>query len=152
MSKQQGLFGKFLGGIKSLVSRVGYKAPAKKNVSQIYSQKAATYSPEKQQKLEDLCESLFENKELITTGKLKLLGLTKIKRKLGKMWEGLQPIVYAEVEAAMAKYMVPEDIFIRYQDDSYVILFADAGLEESQVKAGLIAEEIKHFAFPNEPS
>ncbi len=146
--RKQGLMGTFMGLCKKLIP--GSAPPSKKNVSTIYSKQSAVYSPEKQKSLETMCEKLFEQKELITTGKLQLLGLSKIKKKLGKTWVGLQPIVYTEVEEAIAKYMMPKDIFIRYKDDSYVIIFADAGPEESQIKATLIAEEIKRRLFEHE--
>ena len=140
----------FLGVCKGAFSGLWGKQPPQKNVEQIYSKGAAIHSPEKQKKLEALCEGLFAQKKLITTGKLQLIGLTKIKRKLGKMWVGLQPIVYTEVEEAISKYMMPKDIFIRYKDESYVVIFADAGPEEAQIKATLIAEEIKRRLFEHE--
>ena len=145
---KKGIFEKFWGFCKKFIP--ASKPLPKKNVSKVYSKQSVAYSPEKQKKLEAMCEQLFDQKELITTGKLQLLGLSKIKRKLGKMWAGLQPIVYAEVEEAITKYMMPKDIFIRYKDDSYVIIFANAGPEESQIKATLIAEEIRRRLFEHE--
>ncbi len=132
------------------ISKLWTPPPEKKNVERIYSKKSAVYSEEKQKQLQDLCESLFTKKELISTGRLQLIGLNKIKRKLGKMWPGLQSIVYTEVEEAISKYMMPNDIFIRYKDDSYVIVFAEAGIEEALIKARLIAEEIRRRLFEHE--
>lgn len=123
---------------------------AKSNVSNVFSHSHHHYSPEKQKKLEALCESLFEQKELITAGKLQFLGLGKIKRKLGKSWPGLQSIVHNTAEEAIKKYLMPADIFIRYKDDTYVIIFANAGPEEAQIKATLVAEEIKRQLFTYE--
>ncbi len=125
--------------------------PAKKSpVKKIKSKQYNSYSPEKQKKLQDACERLFEQRELIGSGRLQMLGLSKIKRKFGKSWAGLQVIVYETVEEAIAKYMMPADIFIRYQDDSYVIVFADAGYDEAHIKMTLIAEEIKRKLFEHE--
>lgn len=146
--KRKNVLDTFFGFCRSFVFRP--KPEPKKNVSKVYSKTQQAYSPEKQKKLEAMCEQLFDQKELLTTGKLQLLGLSKIKRKLGKTWAGLQPIVYKEVEEAIAKYMMPKDLFIRYKDDSYVIIFAEAGPEESQIKARLIAEEIKRRLFEHE--
>lgn len=125
------------------------KAP-KKNVSRIYSKRYANYSPAQQEKLEKLCEDLFEQKGLITTGKLQFLGLGKVKKRLGKTWEGLKPIVFNTVEEAISKYLLPKDIFIRYKDDTYVIIFAEASPEEAQIKATLIAEEVRRQLFEHE--
>jgi len=150
-TKENGFINRVIGFCVRLLPglRRAPQAP-QKNVEKIYSNGAVVYSPEKQKKLEALCESLFSQKELIATGKLQLIGLAKIRRKLGKVWTGLQQIVYTEVEAAISKYMMPKDIFIRYKNDSYVIIFADAGLEEAQIKATLIAEEIKRRLFGHE--
>lgn len=108
------------------------------------------YSPEKQRRLEVLCESLFEQKDLIAAGKLQVIGLAKVKRNLGKKWRGLQQIVYLTVEEAIEKYMMPNDLFIRYHDDTYVIIYAEASPEEAQIKSRLIAEEIKRKLFAHE--
>ncbi len=131
-------------------SKLWTPPPKKKNVEQIYSKRSAVYSEEKQKQLQALCESLFTKKELISTGRLQLIGLNKVKKKLGKMWPGLQSIVYQEVEESISKYMMPNDIFIRYKDDSYVVVFAEAGIEEALIKARLIAEEIRRRLFEHE--
>lgn len=115
-----------------------------------HTQEPVTYSPEKQKKLEDMCEKLFERQDLIATGKLQMLGLRNIKRKLGKTWPGLQKIVFKTVEDVIKKYTTPGDIFIRYQDDNYVILFADAESDVTQARMLLIAEEIRRELYEHE--
>ncbi len=142
------IFGKVIKFCKNLIpSRA---PPPPKNVKKISSANYSTYSPEKQKKISDLCEKLFEQTELIAAGKIQFLGLGKVKKKLGKMWLGLQPIVYAEVEASINKYLMPGDLFIRYKDDTYVVIFAKAGAEEARIKLTLIAEEIKRRLFDHE--
>lgn len=128
----------------------GSKPVKKSPVKKIQSKRYNSYSPEKQKKLQDACERLFEQRELISSGRLQMLGLSKIKRKFGKSWAGLQVIVYETVEEAIDKYMMPADIFIRYQDDSYVIVFANASYDEAHIKMTLIAEEIKRRLFEHE--
>lgn len=128
----------------------GSKPVKKSPVKKIKSKQYNSYPPEKQKKLQQACERLFEQRELIGSGRLQMLGLGKIKRKFGKSWAGLQVIVYETVEEAISKYMMPADIFIRYQDDSYVIVFANAGYDEAQIKMTLIAEEIKRKLFEHE--
>ncbi|MFH1157517.1 MAG: hypothetical protein V1721_01320 [Pseudomonadota bacterium] len=101
------------------------------------------YSPEKQKEIETLCNSLFRQKKLVTSGKLQLIGLGKIKKRMGKGWDGLQPLVYQIVEDVISNYMTRGDIFLRYQDDKYVIIFGNDSCDEGEMKALLIAEEIK---------
>lgn len=118
-----------------------------KNIKHIHSKKRKALSPEKQAKLEALCQQLFKNRDWITSGKFQLIGLNEIKKKMGKQWEGLSKIVYETTEDVFDKYMDKGDVFIRYHDDSYIIIFAHATLEESREKIERIAEEIKQRLF-----
>jgi len=104
-------------------------------------------SPEKQKELEELCRQLLKRRELITSGKLQFIGLSKIKKRMGRGWAGLSKIVYDTAEAAIHKYIGKGDLFIRYQDDCYLLIFATASLEEGKQKAALIAEEIRRQLF-----
>lgn len=122
------------------------KKRTQSHVEQIHS-KRSNLSPEKQAALEKLCNQLFKQKELITSGKLQFIGLAKIKRRMGKQWAGLSKIVYDTAEEVIDKYMDKGDIFIRYQDDTYIIIFARASLEEGQLKAAMIADEIRRRLF-----
>lgn len=116
-------------------------------VEQIHTKRSTQLSSAKQKKLEELCKQLFKQKELITSGKLQLIGLQKIKKRMGKQWEGLSKIVYETTEDVIDKHMGKGDIFIRYKDDSYVVIFAYAKPEESRLKAAAIAKEIQEQLF-----
>ena len=144
-----GTFSGFFKRLKTLLLFDGQrtKTPA---TEKIRSNAKGAYSKEKQKKLEELCEALFEKKELMTTGRLQFLGLGKVKRKLGKNWPGLRPIVHDTVEGAIEKYLYEKDIFIRYKDDTYAIIFAKSDPAEAQVKMTLISDEIRRALFEHE--
>jgi hypothetical protein len=116
-------------------------------VKTIYSKRRTAFSPEKKAELEKLCEQLFKQKKHITSGKFQFIGLTKIKKHMGKRWSGLCKIVYDVAEAAIDANIDNDDLSIRYKDDTYVIIFARASLEEGKLKAALIAEEIQRRLF-----
>ena len=101
----------------------------------------------KQRDLEKLCEKLFEKKNLIASGRLQLLGLDKIQLRLGKAWPGLQDFVYEICEKVMDKYLAKGDIFFRYQQSDYILLFSEASLPEADIKLTLISEEIRRELF-----
>lgn len=134
----------FLARIKGFFS---FRGKSSKPGAGRVNKKPLTYSPEKQKEIEILCNRLFRQKSLITSGKLQLIGLGKVKKRMGRGWEGLQPLVYQIVEDVISKYMAKGDIFLRYQDDRYVIIFGSASCEEGEMKAMLIAEEIKSNIF-----
>jgi hypothetical protein len=116
-------------------------------VEHIRTKRKTQLTPKKQEKLEELCKQLFKQKELITSGKLQLIGLQKIKKRMGKKWQGLSRIVYETTESVIDEHMGKGDIFIRYKDDSYVIIFAHADPGEARLKAAIIAKEIQDRLF-----
>ncbi len=134
--------------IPALLNHLAFwKKTPQTQVKQIHSKRQKALNAEKQDKLENLCNELFKRKELITSGKLQLIGLAKIKQRMGKKWDGLSKIVYDTTEDVMNKHMDKGDIFVRYKDDTYIIIFAHAAPEESRLKSALIAEEIRRRLF-----
>ena len=121
-----------------------------KNVQKISSRIFTSYSEEKQNQIQDLCAKLFEQQELITSGRLQLIGLDKVKRRLGKMWDGLRPIVYQTVEDAAEKFLDPQDLLIRYKDDTFLVVFAQDKGPIAEAKIMLIVDEIRKVLFEHE--
>lgn len=128
---------------KFLESLFFWKKPKSSPVKELYTKRQLPLAPAKQAELDALCKQLFKRKELITSGKLQFIGLAKIKKRMGKQWAGLCKIVYDTAEDVIKEFIEKGDVFIRYQDDTYVLIFARASLEEGQLKAQLIAEEIR---------
>lgn len=104
-------------------------------------------SATKRARLELLCEKLLAHTELLNSGKLQLLGLVEIKKRLGKRWEGLSKIVYETVESVLKELTGPNDLYIRYRDYTYIIVFAKASLEEAEVTTSMIASTIRQRLF-----
>lgn len=141
-------FQKLVKRLEPLLSRLKFwQKPEPAPVNKIKAKRTSRIAPEKQEELEKLCAQLFKQKELITSGKLQFLGLSKVKRRLGKSWEGVRQIVFNTVEDIIDRHMGKGDIFIRYRDDTYIIIFAHASLEEGKLKSALIAEEIRKELF-----
>ncbi|HEY8189138.1 MAG TPA: hypothetical protein VIF12_00520, partial [Micavibrio sp.] len=86
----------------------------------------------------------------MTSGRLQLLGLGKVKQRMGKRWAGLQNVIYSLCEEAIQKYTDRGDVYIRYSDESYMLLFAAVSPTEGELKVRLIAEEIKRRLFDEE--
>lgn len=114
----------------------------------LYSRNQTRISPEKQHELNQLCEALLKKKELVASGKLQLLGLAKIRKRLGRRWRGLSLVVYRTVEEVLHSHLGSDsDFFVRYKDENYLIFFARTNLEESQQKTALIAQDIQQRLF-----
>lgn len=123
--------------------RGAHKEPTAQN----HIPKAVRDDPEKQQALRSLCEQLFKKKALLTSGQIQLIGLENIKRRMGRRWDGLCAVVYETANDVIREYLEESDLFIRYTDETYVIIFAHAGLDEGRAKSALIAEEIRRRLF-----
>lgn len=123
------------------------KGRTKKSVDHIRTRSFDHLSKEKQKKLLELCEQLFKKKEFITSGKLQFIGLSQIKSQMGRRWEGLCQIVYEIADAVLDEYLDRVDIFVRFKDDTYIIIFADNDPQLSNEKTNQIAEEIQKRLF-----
>lgn len=101
----------------------------------------------KQAQLENLCEQLLKNADFVNSGKLQLVGLSEIKKRLGNQWNGLSRLVYNTVEEVIETHLNSDDLSIRYRDEIYLILFLTAPFDEAQKKIAKIAHEIRQRLF-----
>ena len=125
----------------------GKSQPVESSVQNLYTPRKTALSHEKKRELELLCEQLFKQKDYITSGKIQFIGLAKIQKKMGKRWEGLCRIVYEIADEVIASHLDQGDISILYKDNTYVLVFARASLEEGRTKATLIAHDIQERLF-----
>jgi GGDEF domain-containing protein len=134
--------------LKKLNSYLGHLLSRHKtSISRLHAPSTRDLSPEKQLALRTLCEQLFKKREVLTSGKLQLIGLENIKKKMGKRWQGLCNIVYETTENVIKENIGNNDLFIRYTDDTYVIIFANTDLAASEATAHLIAKEVRRRLF-----
>jgi hypothetical protein len=107
------------------------------------ARRSIDYTPAQQKELEFLCFQLFKRKALVTSGQLQLIGLEKVKQRMGAAWPAVKETVYGIVESAMTRHLSATDIFVRLKDDTYVIIFAEASLAQGTAAADRVAEEVK---------
>ena len=115
-------------------------------IDQIYFQ-GKNYPVEKQAEIEDPCQQLFRQKESITSGRLQLIGLGKIKKRMGSAWADMKTLVYTITELIIKQHITGDDVFIRYKDDTYVIIFSHASYEEGEKLSVLIVDGIRERLF-----
>lgn len=108
---------------------------------------APVYTPEERSQLETLCARVFESGTLVSSGRLKLMGLDKVRRQGGGEWRILQEDVFKVVDDILPGFMRADDIFFRLQDDTYVIVFANLDREQAETKALAIAVEVRKRVF-----
>ncbi len=121
--------------------------PSKPAAAPVVLSRKKNLTPEKQAELDSLFEQLLQKKELIVSGKLQLIGLSKIKSRLGRRWLSLSKIVYQTIEDVLHEYTDNSDLSIRYREEVYIILFARLPKEEAIEKTRIIANEIRKRLF-----
>ena len=133
--------------VKSLLGlRAEERAPApavQVPAAQAAPPKAALPCTEAQQReLESLLARLLAKKSLITAGKLQMLGFDHIRDRLGLRWPVLRATVYKIAQEVIRAHVSPGDLYLRYNEDTYLFVFAQATLDEGAVRAQRIADEI----------
>lgn len=101
----------------------------------------------RQDQLEALCRTLFMKKELVASGRIQVLGLDAVKARMGRRWPGLRDVIYETCEYVIRKNVDPGDVFFRYQEKDFIILFENISGDESEAKMTMIASQIREFLF-----
>src|SRR5437016_1800622 len=79
----------------------------------------------------------------ISAGRLQLIGLARVKSKMGKHWPHLAERVHHVAENVIKKNVLPGDVYQRHGDDGFLILFPRLAPEDALFKANAIAREIE---------
>jgi hypothetical protein len=79
-------------------------------------------------------------------GRVNFVGLSKIRDKLGDRWDRVANRADEIASKAIERRLTAADVYTRYQELNYLIIFAQLSKEQAQLKCALIAEEItKHL-------
>lgn len=98
---------------------------------------------DRQMRLHMLCRQLLQRRDVVTSGRMQLIGLGKIRKRAGDDWPALQKIVYDTVEAVLEEGLAASDLSFRYGDDGYLVLFADLQGAEAEAKAAAIVDTVR---------
>lgn len=91
---------------------------------------------------------MLRKKELLASGKIQLIGLAKVQKRLGKRWKGLSKIVFGIVEDVIQHHLSnPSDFFVKYKDSNYLLFFASSNAAESKAIIASITRDIQQRLF-----
>lgn len=76
-------------------------------------------------------------------GKLQLLNLDELKKGAGDKWEAMAERARHVAQQVISHRLAPSDILAPYDDDSFVVLFAELTEEQARMKAAAIARELR---------
>lgn len=120
----------------------GPGAAGKKAKTEIYIPKLAG--------MQKRLAKLFQSKEILTGGRLQMIGLQEVREQIGGNWHRVEAAVHALTEEILQESMGDEDIYLRYGTDKYLIIFASKTHEAAEVTAAAIARKIRDRLFDEE--
>jgi hypothetical protein len=94
------------------------------------------------EQFESQLEDIISHHPTVTTGRVQVINLEKIRDQLGEKWDKRATIAHQIVCAAIDRRLAPDDIYSQYSDLDYVIVFANLDKKQAQLKSVLIAKEI----------
>jgi hypothetical protein len=83
-----------------------------------------------------------ERTNALQAGRVSVIGLDKVKERLGKNWSRLAERASRIARNTVERYLLPGDIFTVVQETNYVIVFAQLDSECARMKCTLMADEI----------
>ncbi|MGH7087465.1 MAG: hypothetical protein ACREFQ_01040, partial [Stellaceae bacterium] len=78
----------------------------------------------------------------IQAGRVSVIGLDKVKARLGNDWQRLSARVDVIVRNTIKKHLLPGDVFTGFGEANYVIVFAGLDPGQARIKCLLVADEI----------
>lgn len=78
----------------------------------------------------------------ILSGNIHLVGLSKIRERLGDEWPRIADRAQDVAQKVLQRMCRPTDVFTRYDELSFIIIFSDLSLDQAQLRCHEIGEEI----------
>lgn len=100
-----------------------------------------------EQEIEEKLQTLFENNDLLTSGKVSFINLNKIRIKLGSKWPKYEASVKLFAKQVIERRISLQDLYYKLDEDIYVFVFSNLSPEEATLKCALIAKEIGEQVF-----
>ena len=95
------------------------------------------------QRAQKLLETFPDPK--LTAGKLQVLGLYGLRKNADVDWDEISDEVQDLMASAMQRHLHPSDVYTRYDDETFVVLFCQRDMEEAEKKTLTIAKEAKSY-------
>ena len=90
----------------------------------------------------DRLNRMLWERRAILSGNIHLVGLSRIRERVGDEWPRIADRAQDIAQKAIQRVCGPGDVFTRYDDFSYLIIFASLTREQAQLRCVEIAEDI----------
>jgi hypothetical protein len=86
---------------------------------------------------------VLEGEGTAVAGRMQFLNMEEIRKHFGDKWESMAEKAYSIAEQVINHRLAPTDVCAPYDDDSYILLFAELTEEQARLKAASISREIR---------
>ncbi|MFZ1990432.1 MAG: hypothetical protein WAW96_11755 [Alphaproteobacteria bacterium] len=94
------------------------------------------------QPLTEKITALLGSNPTVAAGKLQMIGLSRIREKLGDRWEKSRSHISITVERAITNELGDGDVYFQIDELAYVVLFKDRDINESSLICAKIAQGV----------
>lgn len=107
---------------------------------------APSLSPSPSQSIDESfkerARQILSHSQTVTAGSVHLIGLDEIRKELGDRWASVNERVHVYAERMFKKVLSPRDVWFRYGEDHYIIVFAQADRRSAQLTCSKVMESL----------
>jgi len=85
---------------------------------------------------------ILARRDVVAAGRLQLINLARISDRIGGRWTDVADKVHIVVERILQRRLANTDLYRRYGEHTYILVFGELAKEEAEIKSALIAKEI----------
>ncbi|TWA86539.1 hypothetical protein FBZ83_102332 [Azospirillum brasilense] len=85
---------------------------------------------------------ILAHSQTVTAGSVHLIGLDEIRQELGDRWGSVNERVHVYTERMLKKVLSPRDVWFRYGENHYIIVFAQADRRSAQLTCSKVMESL----------
>jgi GGDEF domain-containing protein len=94
-------------------------------------------------KFESRLNRVMQDRPQSIVGKMQMLDLDALRAQVGDRWQQVADRAAAIAQQVISHRLAPTDVFAPYEDNGFIMLFAELNEQQAKLKAAAIAREIR---------
>jgi len=139
------IFARIRNGIESLLGRK--RAPSARSESPDIGARSAPADGTEAKAAETAIlrrlNRLASDRAPLVAGKIQVLDIESIRAHFGERWPSVADRVHERIEAVLRRHLSAKDLFTRYGQLHYILIFADVAGDEAKAKAVVLGREVR---------
>ncbi|UKV13251.1 diguanylate cyclase [Thalassospiraceae bacterium SW-3-3] len=89
--------------------------------------------------------AILTKSKLVEAGRIHMVGFDTLREELGDRWEAVRERVFNFTEKKLQTHLTPNDVFFRYGEEEFLVVFSSMSNEAAQLLVGKVIEEVYQF-------